>query len=177
MVEEISNKFERAMKKGFISTLILIVLDNNPSHGYQIIKDIEDRTHGMWKPTTSTIYTILDSLKEKSLIKIIQQESDDRKISYELTPKGKETLQIMLQKEKEMRESLKSIISSSFGIPEEVMNSDQGGFPFKGPFIKQFEGKNIEEKLEILKLRKEKLTKILQNIERQISELEKEINK
>ena len=47
MVEEISDKFERAMKKGFISTLVLLVLENKPTHGYQIIKEIEERTLGM----------------------------------------------------------------------------------------------------------------------------------
>ena len=136
------------------------------------------------------MYTILESLKDKELIQPIEQpETDERKIIYELTIKGKETLKIMLQKEKEIRESMKSIIGSTFGFSEDLMEEESFEFPFKkhffgkptGPFPGSLNGLSKDEKLETLNLRKNFISKrisalslMLQNIEKQISELESE---
>ena len=69
MAEKIAEKFENAMKTGFISALILIVLEKNPSYGYKVGKEIEKRTLGLWDPPTSTIYTVLKVMTEKGMIK------------------------------------------------------------------------------------------------------------
>ncbi|MFX1448899.1 MAG: PadR family transcriptional regulator, partial [Promethearchaeota archaeon] len=90
MVENIAVKFEKAMKKGFISTLTLMVLEKEPMHGRQIKKAIEDRTFGGWEPTDSTIYTILKDLREKNLIRSIHiPGTDEKTITYEITDDGK----------------------------------------------------------------------------------------
>ena len=100
MVEEIAGKFEKAMKKGFISTLVLMVLENESMHGRQIKKAIEERTLGFWIPPDSTIYTILKDLREKNLISSIQTpDTDEKTITYEITEDGKNTLKIMIKKE------------------------------------------------------------------------------
>ena len=125
MIEEISNKFEKAMKKGFISTLILLVLKKESSHGYQIKKAIEERTLGVWAPPDSTIYTILKDLREKNLIKLLEQQKvEDSKRIYEITPEGKETLDIMMKKQNEMRESMRAIITSTFGFSDDLVKED-----------------------------------------------------
>ncbi|GAG87049.1 unnamed protein product [marine sediment metagenome] len=100
MIESIAGKFEKAMKKGFISTLTLMVLEIEPMHGRQIKKAIEERTFGCWEPTDSTIYTILKDLREKNLIRSIhKQGTDEKTITYEITDDGKDTLEIMIKKE------------------------------------------------------------------------------
>lgn len=100
------------MKKGFVNIFVLMALKREPTHGYQIKKLIEQRTFGFWAPTDSTMYTILKDLKNKNLIRLSanQDPSESKKI-YELTERGVETLDLMIQKEAEMRESMKSIIS------------------------------------------------------------------
>jgi DNA-binding PadR family transcriptional regulator len=112
VVENIANKFERTMKKGFVNIFVLMVLKSEPTHGYQIKKLIEERTLGFWTPTDSTMYTILKALKDKNLIRLsANQDPNESKKIYELTEKGMETLDLMIQKEAEMRESMRSIIS------------------------------------------------------------------
>ena len=64
MAEKIAEEYESAMKKGFISSLILLVLENSPSYGYKISKEINKRTLGLWNPPSSTMYTILKNLTE-----------------------------------------------------------------------------------------------------------------
>ena len=197
MVENIANKFERAMKKGFVNIFTLILLGDEPTHGYQIKKLIEERTLGEWSPSDSTMYTILKDLKEKDLIKPIEnQEPENPRIIYELTKKGRVTLDLMLEKQKEMRESMKNIFAST-GIkdlfedeikdlfPEDSFNfkGSNAPFPFMGDFQGDFMGKLVEkpvsEQLKVLNIQKsfivqglKNLTQRLKGIEKKISELE-----
>ena len=99
MAEKIVEKFESTMKTGFITALILIVLENNPSYGYKIAKQIEKRTLGIWEIPSSTMYTVLKDMTKKQLIiyKEEQVEGRNRKI-YEITPKGQSTLRLLLDK-------------------------------------------------------------------------------
>ena len=129
MVEEIAEKFEKAMKKGFVRTLTLLVLDKEQMHGRQIKRTIEERTFGVWTPTDSTMYTILGDLRGNNLIKPIDQPSNDEKIIiYEITNDGKNTLEIMMKKEQEIRESMRSIITTTFGFKDELVDIEAKDF-------------------------------------------------
>ena len=180
MVEDIVGKFEKAMKKGFISTLTLLVLEKEPMHGRQIKKAIEERTFGCWEPTDSTIYTILKDLREKNLINSIQTPNTDEKtITYDITEDGKNTLEIMIKKEQEIRESMRSIITSTFGITDELSSTELNELlEHSSPFSKivpKPEGETLqvlEFQKTFLKKRIEILNKKLQKIEDKISKLD-----
>jgi DNA-binding PadR family transcriptional regulator len=185
MVKKITEKFERAMKKGFISTLILLVLEKEIMHGRQIKKAIEERTFGGWMPSDSTIYTILKDLKENDLVKQINLPYDDEKtVNYEITEKGKNALEIMVKKEQEIRESMRSIITSTFGIRDELTDEEIRDFlNRRPPFLRMNETfeDNTLENLNFQKVFVEKrievLTKKLQNIKDKILKLEKKDQK
>ena len=103
MVEEIADKFQQAIIKGFINIIILSTLDKGPSHGYKIKKEIENRTLGMWIPADSTLYTDLKKMTNDGLIKFIKQTEGERtRKIYELTDKGRKTLSSIVKKEKRM---------------------------------------------------------------------------
>ncbi|MFX0070617.1 MAG: PadR family transcriptional regulator [Candidatus Hermodarchaeota archaeon] len=119
-IEEIVNSFELTMKKGFVSVLILLVLEEEPSHGYKIQKEIAKRSLGYWQPTSSNIYPLLESLKEKKLINCIEQNDFGRqKKVYKITPKGTKTLKMLFRKHQLMIESIKTIILRTMGITDE----------------------------------------------------------
>ena len=180
MVESIAGKFEKAMKKGFISTLTLMVLEIEPMHGRQIKKAIEERTFGCWEPTDSTIYTILKDLREKNLIRLIHKPGTDEKtITYEITDDGKDTLEIMIKKEQEIRKSMRSIITSTFGIKDELNSTELNEFfDHRSPFTSMALKTEIEtlQDLEIqrtfLKKRIGVFNKKLQKIETKITKLD-----
>ncbi len=73
-------------RRGDISPLILKTLADGPAHGYEIIKRIEDRTKGMWKPSPGSVYPTLQMLEEQGLVK--SRDEDGKKV-YELTKEGK----------------------------------------------------------------------------------------
>jgi DNA-binding PadR family transcriptional regulator len=193
MVESIANKFERAMKKGFVNIFTLILLGDEPTHGYQIKKLIEERTLGVWSPSDSTMYTILKDLREKDLIKPLEtQDPEDPRIVYELTKKGRDTLDLMLQKQKEMRESMTNILSSS-GIkdffegdikdffPEDSfkIKGVNPSFPFMGDFQTNFFGdlknKPASEQLKMLNFQKGFINQRLENLTQRLKVIDKKI--
>ncbi len=69
--------------------MTLMILATKPSHGYEILKRLEDITQGLIKGGPGTIYPILKELKDEGLIKekIVQEGGRQKKI-YELTRKG-----------------------------------------------------------------------------------------
>jgi len=174
LVERIAGKFEKAMKKGFVSTLVLIVLEKEPMHGRQIKKAIEERTFGGWEPTDSTIYTILKDLREKNLIKQIPKpDTDEKTITYEITIDGKNTLEIMIKKEQEIRESMRSIITSTFGIEDELSSTELKELP---SFAKMAHKPEIET-LQVLEFQRTFLKKRIEVLNQKFQKIEDKISK
>jgi DNA-binding PadR family transcriptional regulator len=54
-------------------------------HGYEMIKEIEERTQGAWTPSAGSIYPMLQMLEEEGLI---QGEESDGKRRFTLTETG-----------------------------------------------------------------------------------------
>ncbi|MBR9705007.1 PadR family transcriptional regulator [Candidatus Pacearchaeota archaeon] len=72
--------------KGFLSYLVLWILNKKSMNGAELSKELEKRRGS--KPSPGTIYPVLKELKEKGLI-----TSDKEKV-YSLTKKGKGDLNI-----------------------------------------------------------------------------------
>jgi len=178
LVEDIAEKFEKAMKKGFISTLALMVLENEPMHGRQIKKAIEDRTFRGWEPTDSTIYTILKDLREKNLIVPINiPGTDEKTITYEMTDDGKNTLEIMMKKEQEIRESMRSIITSTFGIKDELSSAEMNEFFEKGSPFTRMAHKPENDTLQVLEFQRTFLKKRVEVLNQKLRKIEEKISK
>lgn len=73
-----------------MTPIILHVLQDKPMHGYEIIKTLEELSHGCWKPSAGSIYPTLQSMEDQELLK--SQEQDGKKI-YSLTQKGTDEYQ------------------------------------------------------------------------------------
>lgn len=90
-MDQIRSKFERRMGgragRGDVRTAVLALLVEEPMHGYQIIRQIEDRSGGNWKPSAGSVYPTLQLLTDEGLISA--EESNGRK-TYTLTDEGHE---------------------------------------------------------------------------------------
>ena len=80
------------LRKGTLKLLILEALNDNPMHAYEIIKSIEKKFHGIYKPRPGSLYPVLKQLIESGMITV--EEKDDKKI-YIITDKGKEAFNKM----------------------------------------------------------------------------------
>jgi DNA-binding PadR family transcriptional regulator len=75
------------MGKGDVRAAILSLLTEEPMHGYQIIRQIEERTDGLWKPSAGSVYPTLQLLADEGLV--TAETANDRKV-YALTEAGGE---------------------------------------------------------------------------------------
>ena len=73
-------------RRGDMGPLILHLLHEKPMHGYEIISRMEEKSHGMWRPSAGSIYPNLQLLEEQELI---ASEIKDGKKVYSLTEQGK----------------------------------------------------------------------------------------
>jgi DNA-binding PadR family transcriptional regulator len=72
-------------QRGDVRVAILILLAEQPMHGYQLMQAMADRTQGAWRPSAGAIYPTLAALKEAGLVSV--QATDGRKLAS-LTEKG-----------------------------------------------------------------------------------------
>lgn len=77
--------WSRQARRGDMRLIVLNVLKERPMHGYEIIRHLEAKSHGMWRPSAGSIYPTLQLLEEEDLIK---GRDDDGKRIYELTDTG-----------------------------------------------------------------------------------------
>src|SRR5687767_6927775 len=76
----------RMFDQGDLKLVILRLLDEKPRHGYEIIKEIEDRFGGTYSPSPGTVYPTLTLLEDLGYAKVSPDEGG-RKV-YQITPEG-----------------------------------------------------------------------------------------
>ncbi|WP_062304997.1 PadR family transcriptional regulator [Demequina subtropica] len=89
-VDSLRSGFEKRvaprMGRGDVRAAVLVLLAEEPMHGYQIIREIEERTGGRWKPSAGSVYPTLQLLADEGVVTAETQH--DRKI-YSLTEDGR----------------------------------------------------------------------------------------
>jgi DNA-binding PadR family transcriptional regulator len=76
---------------------VLLALADEERHGYGIIREVEERTDGIIKLRTGTLYTLLQRLTDERLIEDSDSaarpaDDDQRRKYYRLTPLGRAVL-------------------------------------------------------------------------------------
>ncbi|MCX5659598.1 MAG: helix-turn-helix transcriptional regulator [Planctomycetota bacterium] len=76
---------------GNMETLLLAVLADGPSYGYQIVNDLNARAQGLLAMGEGTVYPVLHRLEDRGLIDATWRTGDNgrRRKYYRLTPKGR----------------------------------------------------------------------------------------
>ena len=73
--------------RGDVRTAVLLLLAEEPMHGYQLMQAIADRTDGRWRPSPGAIYPTINQLEDEGLITVTS--SAGRKLAA-LTEAGRE---------------------------------------------------------------------------------------
>src|SRR5256714_15377783 len=76
----------RVFDQGDLKFVILRLLEEKPRHGYEIIKEIEERFGGMYSPSPGTVYPTLTMLEDLGYARAKPEESGKK--SYEITDEG-----------------------------------------------------------------------------------------
>jgi DNA-binding PadR family transcriptional regulator len=65
--------------------VILRLLKDKPMHGYEVMKELEEHTHGCYKPSPGTVYPTLQWLEDEGLVG--SEEVEGKKV-YSITDAG-----------------------------------------------------------------------------------------
>src|SRR5712691_9121149 len=79
----------RLFAQGDLKLLVLALIAEQPRHGYEIIKLIEEKTNGWYSPSPGIVYPTLTYLEEAGYL---AAESEGSKKRYRITPEGESYL-------------------------------------------------------------------------------------
>lgn len=89
-----THSLERELKRGSTEVLILALLDEQPRHGYDISRLIDERSGGAITFHTASLYPTLYRLEDKGLIdgRWVERAGQRRRRYYRLTAQGRKML-------------------------------------------------------------------------------------
>jgi PadR family transcriptional regulator PadR len=107
MEEEAAANWLREMRKGYIRLIVLTLLSKKPYHGYEIMKEVKEKSKGVLRFTSGGIYRILQDLEESKYIQGAwdAQKRRKRKV-YKITDTGMTILERALTKESQLANSM-----------------------------------------------------------------------
>ena len=79
----------RFFRQGEVRLALLSLLGDEPAHGYELMKRLEERSGGMYRASAGTVYPVLQQLEDEGLVEIREQEG---KKVYHVTKAGQEEL-------------------------------------------------------------------------------------
>jgi DNA-binding PadR family transcriptional regulator len=80
----------RRAPRGDLRLAIMLLLDENPMHGYQLMQTIADRTEGAWQPSPGAIYPTISQLEDEGLVSVV---ADAGRKLVTLTDSGREHIE------------------------------------------------------------------------------------
>ncbi len=76
----------RRMPRGAIRTAILIALRDEPAHGYEVMRRLEEMSGGLWRPSPGSVYPHLQMLEDEGMVQSSEIEGSR---TYALTDAGR----------------------------------------------------------------------------------------
>lgn len=106
MEDRMDNEFRRI----FLKFIVLKIIRDSPTHGYDIIRKIALRSDGRWTPSAGSIYPILEDLEKNG---IILSEEIERKKVYAITPRGELAFDRMAEKKRQLLVEMTRVIDTA----------------------------------------------------------------
>jgi len=113
--------------RGLLTLYMLHSLDREPNSGYGLIKEITEKTGGLWVPSKGTLYPILKQFEEKGLVQVCETGNRSKTV-YCLTDSGRMVLKHFKQHKKESHDRLLLVKNLIFDIFGEEKSSLKGLF-------------------------------------------------
>jgi DNA-binding PadR family transcriptional regulator len=178
--EKTATKWLKEAQKGYIRIALLILLSKAPRHGYEMMKEVRERTEGLWKPTAGGVYPILQSLEKAGYIKGEWGPQKRKRKIYRITESGRLILDRALLKHGQIAESMNTLFAEYardvLDLETEVATIPPMPNPFS-VFLEE-EPKNRLKALEMKRNRIQHMIKMLQrdlkNVDDRLSKLNKQ---
>ncbi len=103
---------QQEMLKGNTETLLLALLEMEPMYGYQIVKEVEQRSSGYFAFKEGTLYPALHRLERANLVEGRWQDTSNsaRRRYYRITAKGRQTMVDRLKEWQRFARAMNSVM-------------------------------------------------------------------
>ncbi len=180
--EKTTANWLKEAQKGYIRIGVLILLNKKPSHGYEIMKEINTRTKGFWQPTAGGVYPILRDLETSGYIKGHWETQKNRRLKvYKITSSGEAILQKAIVKQSEILNNIGSLFrefaTAVLNVEEEKASMLEMPSLFSPFLVESSASKENLRHLEHERERTYQSVKMMQERVRQINKRIREIKK
>ena len=103
----------RVFEQGDLKYVILKLLAEKPRHGYEIIKELEERFGGAYSPSAGTVYPTLTLLEDLGYATVTPEEGGKK--VYSITPEGEKYLEENKSAVEDIFERISDFGSNIFG--------------------------------------------------------------
>ncbi|WP_409341858.1 PadR family transcriptional regulator [Paenibacillus sp. MBLB4367] len=87
-------KISKELMKGSTVTLVLTLLERKAMYGYEMIKEMESRSSGVFQFKEGTLYPILHQLEAEGFVEAywFQEEGSRKRKYYRITERGRQLI-------------------------------------------------------------------------------------
>lgn len=108
-------KVNKELLKGSTIILILSMLERKEMYGYELTRELEQRSEGIFALKEGTLYPILHMLEAEGGVEAYWQETDGRRRKYyRITGAGRQTLQDKRQEWQVYRAAVERVIGEGW---------------------------------------------------------------
>src|SRR4051794_27291225 len=108
---------------GRLRLYLLHLLREGPKHGYELIRLLENRFHGLYAPSAGTIYPRLARMEADGLI--AHTAAGGRKV-YDITDTGRAELTVRASELKQLEAEIHASVADLAALAEEVDSTVRG---------------------------------------------------
>jgi len=176
MEKDATANWLKETRKGHIRLIVLTLLSKKPHHGYEIMKEVREKTQGSIRLTSGGVYRILSDLEKSKYIKGAWENPDGRKRkSYTITDKGLIILERALTKQNELANSMQNLYREYLtGVLDINVPADETP---KTPkfFAMCLDAKFEDESVEVLKQKKQEIEEMIRKLQLRQRDLNRRI--
>ncbi len=172
--DQTTQNWMKEAQKGYIRMGVLMLLNKKPSHGYELMKEINSRTKGFWQPTAGGVYPILRDLEKSGYIKGHWETQKNRHLKiYKTTQSGDAILKHAIVKQSEIFTNISGLFNE---FAREVLNvQTTAKMPMPSPFSAFLEDKNCEISLPQLEHQRTHLIENMKSMRERLADIDERI--
>jgi len=110
-------------ESGDLKYVILKLLRDKPMHGYEVMKALEEQTHGCYRPSPGSVYPTLQWLEDEGLVR--SEEREGKKV-YSITEQGRAFLEEHRSTVDDIFDRIAEMIDRFLGEPMPEVNRAVG---------------------------------------------------
>lgn len=176
--EEAAADWLKETRKGYLRIAVLTLLNRKPHHGYQIMKEIRERTGGFWRPTPGGIYPILQSLEEAEYIKGEWDTGQKRRRkTYGITETGRSMLHHALTRQDQIADSMSDLFREFMKDVLDVKSVTRPPIPNLFSAFLEEKKEKPEDTVRVLRRKRKQIQNAVENLQKELDVINKRLAK